>query len=74
MIPKFSATCKAMRIIFHISNTDTLHGVDLAYFLSVIKYRKIFGEILLTEAVYSYYKKGNLELWLVLDLEVHVRN
>jgi len=33
---------------------------------------KFFGEILLTEAGYLYYMKGNLELWLVLDLKVHV--
>jgi hypothetical protein len=33
---------------------------------------KYFGEIPLTKAGYLYCKKGNLELWLVLDLEVHV--
>jgi len=33
---------------------------------------KFFGEILLTEAGYLCYRKGNLELWQELGLEVHV--
>lgn len=39
---KFSATYYPVRMIFHISNIDTLQMIYLAYFLSVIKYGKIF--------------------------------
>jgi hypothetical protein len=34
---------------------------------------KFWGEILLMGTGYLYYSKGNLELWLVLDQEVHVQ-
>jgi hypothetical protein len=67
MILKFSATCYPVRMIFHISNTDSLQMIYLAYFLPVIKYGKFF-----CRKGYLYYRKGNLELWLELDLEVHV--
>ena len=36
-----------------------------------MKYQ-FFGEIVLIHIRYLYYKKGYLELWLVLDLEVHI--
>jgi hypothetical protein len=35
MIPKFCATHEAVRIIFHINNTNTLQMIYLAHFLSV---------------------------------------
>jgi hypothetical protein len=42
MIPKFSATYEAVRMIFHINNINTLQMIYLAYFLSVMKHGKVF--------------------------------
>jgi hypothetical protein len=43
MIPKLSRTCYAIRLMFHISSTDTLKSIYLAYFHSTMKYQIIFG-------------------------------
>jgi len=72
MIPKFGATCYPVRMIFHVSNIDTLQMIYLAYFLTVIKYEKILWRNSVDRGRYLCYRKGNLELWLELDLEVHV--
>jgi hypothetical protein len=38
MISKLSTTCYAVRSMSHISSTDTLKSIYLAYFHSIIKY------------------------------------
>jgi hypothetical protein len=73
IIRKLSAACSAVMRLFHILNIHILRIVYFAHVHSVIKYRIIFGEILLMQIGYLYYKKKRiLQLWLVLDLEVHV--
>jgi hypothetical protein len=43
MFPKLSRACYAIRLMPHISNTDTLKSIYFAYFHSIMKYGIIFG-------------------------------
>jgi hypothetical protein len=42
MIPKLSVACYAVRLMFHISNINTLKSIYFAYFHSIIQYGIIF--------------------------------
>jgi hypothetical protein len=42
MIPKLSGACSAVRLMFHISNSNTLKSIYFAYFHSIIQYGTIF--------------------------------
>jgi hypothetical protein len=42
MIPKLSGVWYAVRLLFHISNINTLKSIYFTYFHSIIKYRTIF--------------------------------
>jgi len=58
--------------MFMISYIDTPWMIYFASIHSVIKYEIILGgEILLIWPGHLYFKK-RIELWLMLDLEVHV--
>jgi hypothetical protein len=71
VIPKLSAACFAVRRLFHILNTYALWMVYFSYFHSVIKYGIIFWQNS-TDADRVFILQKRTELWLVLDLEVHV--
>jgi hypothetical protein len=42
IIPKLSTACYAVRLMFHISNTDTLKSTYFAYFHSIMNYGNNF--------------------------------
>jgi hypothetical protein len=42
LIPKLGGACYAVRCMFHISNTEILKSIYLAYFHSIMKYGIIF--------------------------------
>lgn len=44
MIPRLSEACYAIRVMSHISNTDTFKTIYFAYFHSIIKYKIIFWD------------------------------
>ena len=58
MIPKLSAACYTVRLMFHISNIITLKSVYFAYFQFTMQYGMLrWGEILPTLGEYLLYKR-----------------
>jgi len=69
MIPKLSGACYAARLMYHISNINTLKSIYYAHFHYTIKYGKFFGVILSTVGRFSLCKRKSSELWLVHNTE-----
>jgi hypothetical protein len=44
MIPKLRTGCYVVRLMFHISNTDTIKSIYFAYFPCIINYGIIFWD------------------------------
>jgi len=58
LIPKLSAACYTVRLMFHISNIITLKSVYFAYFQFTMQYGMLrWGEILPTLGEYLLYKR-----------------
>jgi hypothetical protein len=58
LVPKLRGECYAVRSMLHISNTDTLKSINLAYFHSLLKYGIIFwGNSTESKNIYTLQKK-----------------
>jgi hypothetical protein len=65
MIPKLSRTCYAIKSMSHISSTETLKSIYLAYFHSIMKCGIIFGVVSLL------CRRELLKLFLVSNLGIY---
>lgn len=71
MLHKLCGTCYALRLIFHISNSDTLRIIYFACFYSVVRAWVIWAVIHLTVKRYLFCKTL-LEVQLVQNQEISV--
>jgi hypothetical protein len=72
MIPKLSRTCYAIRLMSHISSTDTLKSIYFVYFHSIMKYGiTFFWAIPSTVKLCSLCRREMLDLLLVSSLGIH---
>jgi hypothetical protein len=71
VLPKLRTACHAVRLMFHISNTDTLKSIDFACFCSIMKYGIVLGVMYLEVKWYLLHERELLESCLVPNPETH---
>ena len=59
MIPKLSAACNAVQLMFHISKVITLKSIYFAYFHSIMQYGIFFGGKFFQQQEDIYFTKEN---------------
>jgi hypothetical protein len=74
IIPKLSASCYAVRQMYHFVNQNTLRSIYFAYFRSFVKYGIILVGNLSNSRKFFILQKKIIELWLEHILELHVED